>query len=129
MSESISGKWGYTRDEEFYTGAYDTPQDAIKASGAEEGETVIIGQYRAPVPPEEFIHAEDMIEHVLVQDEYSGEWADGCISYSEDQERELTEALRKVFATWLDRHDLRPKFGIVDEAGIRRITVGEPSDV
>lgn len=110
---SIEGKWGYSRDEETYTGAFDTRQEAID-EGLEYSENgVYVGQYQAPSSPEEYIDAEDLFEKVCCQDEYCGDWAEGTLDCTREQQDELTEAIRRVFGEWIDRHGLRPTFGLV----------------
>lgn len=112
---SKTGKWGYTTDGIIYTGIFDSAEEAAAEYGS-PGETVDVGRYRDPVPPEEYLDADLVIEHVLVQDEYEGEWAEGTLEASDKQLDELTADLRRVFAAWIDRHDLRPIFVIVDKA-------------
>lgn len=119
---SVAGKWGYSYDGgELFQGAYDSPQEAAEASGRG---LVVVGQYRDPVQPEEFVEASDIIDHVLCQDEYCGDWADGVLDCSPEQKDELTAALRTTVGTWLDRHGLRPEFGMVDANTMRKIVVG-----
>lgn len=75
-----------------------------------------MGESHDPSPPESWWDAEDWIEHVLCQDEYSGEWAEGTLSTTKEQREELEAEVRKIMAAWLDRHDLRPKFCKVQNA-------------
>lgn len=109
----VAGKWGVSRDEMSYHGAYDTEAEA--EAEAEEGD--YIGQYRAPSKPEAFITTDlidDLIESISEHEDYGGEWAENWYDGNREQQEELAAAFRNVFAAWLDRHDLRPKFGIVD---------------
>ena len=113
---SMKGKWGYSTNEEWYTGSFDTREDAI-AEGREYGSSRFwVGQFVDPPTPESYIDAEDIIEKVLCQDEYCLECADGCLSCTREQQDELTTAIRKTFGEWLDKHDLRPTFGLVENA-------------
>ncbi len=113
---SIEGKWGYSRDGEMYSGAFGSKEEAVCA--AQKNESSYVGQYHAPSAPEDYIDADDLIEKVLCQDEYCGDWADGCLDANPEQKQELTAAVRKVFADWMDRHGLRPAFGMIDEATV-----------
>lgn len=109
---SISGKWGY-RVGEHYEGSYDTADEAAKATGVKVGVAVTVGQYRDPIPPEQCLAAGDIFERVLCQDDY--EWAEYALECSSEQTCELEASLRKVFGCWLDKHGLRPDFGLVDK--------------
>lgn len=69
-----------------------------------------VGRVIPPPQPETLWAAEDWLEHVSVQDEYSGEWAEEWDGSTDDQRAELETEVRRVMAAWLDRHQLRPKF-------------------
>ena len=120
MANSLAGKWGYTHNGEFFNGSFDTPEDAAQEGALEEGETVTVGRFRAPEVLA-FVDAESVIERILCQDEYSGDWAENAIPYTNEQGDELTAMLQDAVRKWLDKHDLWPKFGIVEEE--RKITV------
>ncbi len=112
---SIAGKWGYSHDEETYFGTFDTKKEAIRA-GRQEGRPLWVGQYIDPISPEKYIDGKDLIEQVLCQNDYCGEWAEGALDCTGTQLAELTMKMRSVFGDWLDKHDLRPRFGLVDNA-------------
>jgi len=114
MSNSVAGKWGYSYDGENYCGFFDTREEAI-AEGGFDGRTIWVGQFRAP-ECEEYLDAEDLLDKVLCQDDYCGDWEGDAISPTKEQKAELTTEIRALFGRWLDRHDLRPKFGLVDNA-------------
>lgn len=131
---SIADKWGWIVDDNA-TGTFDTPEEAAEDRAeylCEEGQVeagevieVEVGQYREPRRPEELLHmspcciAGDICDNY---DDYSGEWAENWLKdYTSEQEAELAAAFRSAFATWLDRHNLRPTWGIVDTT--RRIEV------
>lgn len=124
MANDMAGKWGYTRDGEMYSGCYDTAEEAAEEGALEEGQTVKVGQYRDPEVLA-FVDADSVIERIICQDEYCGDWAEDALACTDEQMAELTEAFREAMRTWLDKHDLWPSFGIVDET--REITVGEES--
>lgn len=119
----FQNKWGWTRDEECYHGAFDTPEEAAADGLGKKGGRITVGKYRAPTPPEQFIDADLIIEHATCQDEYSGPWAEDCIECSPAQAKELTEALQKTFGDWLDKHDLRPTFGIIEPETVKEIAL------
>lgn len=116
-----AGKWGYTRDGENYYGDYDTPEEAAEGGATEEGETVTVGIFRDPIAPEQCIDGEHLIEQVLCQDDYCNDWADCTLDCTKQQLDELTKEIQGVFGKWIDRHGLRPAFGLVEET--REITV------
>jgi len=110
----IAGKWGYTHDGERYHGHYGTAEEAAEAGALEQNECLTVGQYRAPEVLG-YIDGQDLIEQILNSEDYSLDCADGSFDCTREQEAELTEAIREAFAKWLDRHDLWPKFGLVEE--------------
>lgn len=111
----ITGKWGWTRDEESYYGFFNTPEEAAADGLPKEGGTITVGQYRDPTAPEDYVDAELIIEHVTCQDEYCIECAEDALQCTKEQEDELTASLRTTFAAWLDKHKLRPSFGIIEK--------------
>ena len=89
---------------------------AVVADAVEEAtngyayETFWVGKCVPPPRPEDMWCAEDWLEHVSVQDSYSGEWAEDWDGSTRVQRNELEQEVRSVLAAWLDRHNLRPKF-------------------
>jgi hypothetical protein len=113
----INGKWGYSTNEEWYTGFFDSREEAIaEARSAGEDGRLWVGQFRAPIAPEDCVDAEMLIEAVLCQDDYCGDWAEDALDCSPAQRDELTADIRRVFGAWVDRHGLRPKFCVVGDA-------------
>lgn len=108
----------YSINEEYFSGAFDSTNDAIAAAIAEtkDGDSFWIGECRSPTQPEDFWCAEDWLEHVSVQDDYSGEFASDWDLSSEKQRQELEVLVRGVLKDWLDRHNLRPTHYYVDNA-------------
>lgn len=80
-----------------------------------DNEVVYVGEPGEPCPAEKYIDADLIIEHAQVQDDYSGEWGEDWPGETEEQKRQLTERLQKVFGDWLDEHKLRPNFFMVHE--------------
>lgn len=70
---------------------------------------------RAPIAPEDYIEAVEVLESVQCSDDYDSEFAEGWPNASKEQLAELTAEIRKVLGGWLDKHGLRPTFFICDE--------------
>lgn len=111
---SCAGKWGWSINREIFNGCFETKDEAI--SDAEDRRPLFVGQYQEPISPETFIDGEDLIDKVLCQDNYCGDWAEDCLDCSKEQLQELTEIVRRVFGEWIDKHGLRPTFGLVENA-------------
>lgn len=121
---SIAGKWGYTRDGEMYTGAFDTASDAA-AAGGRPGDSVEVGQYRDPVPFWDAVNvgAWHVIESAYDHDDWCGDWAADQIRPSREQREELERELRETIRKWCERHKLMPSFGVVQVASIHTLRV------
>jgi len=117
---SHAGKWGYSYNEEIYYGRFDSREEALAAADGEE--TVWTAQYREPDAPESFISGVDIIDHILEQDDYCGEWTDGTFVCTDEVKEDLDASLRRAFVEWMDRHGLRPSFGIVEFDTIQKTT-------
>lgn len=111
MSNQVN-RWAISSDgERFEYDDFATKEAAIAEGLAfYQGEPFYVGEVKAPTQPEEWFEAEDWLEHVSVQDEYSGDHAEYWDNSSKPERDELTAAVRKVMAEWLDRHKLRPAF-------------------
>lgn len=120
---SIAGKWAYSRDEEIYHGAYDTPEDAAAAGIEEEHGAVYVGQFRDPTAPEDHIDFDPdyLFDQIYDADDYNGDWAEDWCEFTRDQAEELQAMLSQTLGEWLDKHKLRPKFGMVIPETVRRI--------
>lgn len=122
-------KYSYSTDEERYHGQQDSIDDAVQEAfscyGLCEGDTIHIGANVAPPPPEDAFFANDWLEQVSCQDEYSGEWAEDWCGETKEQREELEAAVRKVMADWLDRHKLRPQFWNTEYIGRYTIEGGK----
>ena len=98
-------------NEESYSGEYLSEMEALEEAFAHEDDDVVwVGECVPPTQPEDYWNAEDWIEHVACQDEYSGEYAEDWDQSTKEQREELERGVSKVMAAWLDRHNLRPKF-------------------
>lgn len=131
MVRQVQDKWGYSLDEETWQGLFDTKEEALdeamKEAIAEELNTeceILVCQYRKVRDPESFVDADLLLEHSGGQDDYCGDWGDCWPGETKDQRKELTSAVQKVYAEWLDRHDLRPTWGMVRDETIQRIRIG-----
>ena len=111
--------FGYSTNGELFHGQFEFRCGAVAeavAVGREHGyQKVWVGRSVPPTQPEDWWNAEDWLEHVSCQDEYSGDYADGWDESTREQREELEATVRAVMAGWLDRHKLRPKFFTVDE--------------
>ncbi len=117
---TIAGKWSISTDEEHYESLFDTAEEAVEEGRS--GETPFwIGQCVAPIPPENIWKAEDWIENVLLQWDYSGDWAEDSVSATGEQLAELESDVRKVMAAWMNRHRLRSTHWIIDPETVRKI--------
>lgn len=111
-------RYSWSVNEEHYHGDFATVEDAIEEAAAEEpdAEAVFVGEKDSPIQPEDWWNADDWLEHVSCQDEYSGEFAEDWDNSTKEQQSELEAEVRKVMATWLDRHNLRPGFWLIRKA-------------
>lgn len=109
-------EYSYSYDEEGYHGPFPSAMAAAAEAFGEDPDASIvwIGENVPPPAPESFLYADLLIEHVQVQDDYDAEWAESWPRATNEHRAELTQAVRKVFADWLDRHGLRPRFWTVE---------------
>lgn len=127
---SNAGKWGFSSSGETYIGAYDSREEAIqdgRIDAADPSGSFYVGQYRDPTV-EGCVDADLLLEHILCQDDFCGDWAEGSLSASDNQLDELTDAIQKVLGEWIDRHGLRPNFGIVESSEkVEVLIAGRPT--
>ncbi len=110
-------EYAYSHNEETFHGSFSTEHEAIVEGFAGTNRAKIwVGEHKPPTPPEQLIDADTVIEAVIEQDEYCGEWSETWPDASEAQMIELTAELRKTFGAWMDKHGLRPTFFTVPEA-------------
>jgi hypothetical protein len=111
-------KFSYSFNQENYHGDFETREEAIAEAEAEAvhgGATRFwTGEQVKPWQPEDIWEAYDWLEDVSCQDEYSIDAAEGWDESTKEQREELEAEVRKVMAAWLDRHDLRPKFWLIE---------------
>lgn len=114
------GKWTVSTDEENWPAldGWETREQAIAEGpeelGVEPGECFFVGQMRAPsisVPD-----ADDFIDHILCQDDFCLECAEGSFDCTKEQRKELTNLLEKTFFEWMDRHGLRPRHFMIENS-------------
>ena len=115
----MSGKWGHSTDEENYTGGCETREEAI-AEGSGYGGTYWVGRAIPPTQPEDMIDAADIVERIGEDHE---DWSfDFCDWHpTREQIDELTAEWRKSMAAWLDRHNLRPSWFVIDPTTVEEI--------
>ncbi len=114
-------------NEERYEGSYETIEEAIEeAANGYAYETFWVGKCVPPTQPEQWWDAADWLEHVSCQDSYSGEYAEDWDDSTTEQREELEKEVRAVMASWLDRHKLRPRFFLVEDAVKYVVVDGKP---
>ena len=109
---TMQDKWGHSGDGEMYYGDHNTKEEAIEAGRAEDA--AFVGQYRAPSPPWNAFDAGDFIDDVLDHDDYSGDWADGCLDMSPAQKKDFEQHVRKAIREWFEKNEMIPEFGVVE---------------
>lgn len=120
----MSDKYGYSSNGEEFYGDFDSPEAAADEGINEEGGSCVVGMFSAPCTPEGCIDAGLILEQVACQDDYCvGDWGSDWPESNKEQEQELTESLRAVFAAWLDKHNLRPTFRLVCASTMRRFSL------
>lgn len=103
--------WCISSDDEHFTGAFATRELAILEGRAYYGgESFYVGQATPALEPESFWYADAWLDHVSVQDEYLGDWAEGWERSTAEQRVELESLVRPILGAWLDKHGIRPKF-------------------
>ena len=98
---------------------YDTREQAVEGGTVEyNGNPFWVGMATPPERAENFFDAEDWLENVACQDDYSGDHAEGWDMSTKEQRAELEREVREVMAAWLDRHNLRPTFFNVNNSSL-----------
>jgi hypothetical protein len=121
----MTDRFAISSNEEIYYGSYGTIEEAIDdAVNSHEYTVFWVGRCVPATQPEEWWNAEDWLEHVSCQDDYSSEWAEDWDDSTKEQRAELEGAVRKVMADWLDKHNLRPKFYNIVEAVKYIVSIG-----
>lgn len=106
-------KYSYSFNEELFHGQFDTAEEAV--AEAINGERQFwVGENVPPTAPEDYWYAEDWLEHVACQDDYSGDFAEGFGVASKEELAELEAYVRPILAAWLERHGLRPTHWIIE---------------
>ena len=129
-------KYCWSWDEEaYYDSGYASVEDCIAEALAatsdpeeNEGNTLYVGKQKSPRQPEDYFSdcdIERFLEKVSEQDEYGGEWTEDWDRSTREQRAELAREIQPLIAAWLDRHNLRPKFFIVDELQVFNIIDGK----
>jgi hypothetical protein len=111
-------KYSYSTDRENYHGTFDSVEAAQdEAAGeADLGQHFWVGEQVDPPQPEIFWHPSEWLEQVSCQDEYSMDCAEGWDRSTKEQRAELEAEVQRVMAKWLDRHNLRPNFWLIEKS-------------
>jgi len=123
---SIAGKWGYSEDGEYYSGAFETQAEAAEAGFAEsESDSLEIGRYRAPErlrvdrwQAERFIES---CEDDRVEEGYGSDW-DNRTVLTTDQMQRLAELLTHTLLLWEHREGRVPTWGVIDHETVEVVT-------
>jgi len=110
--------YSYSFNEESYTGQFDTREGAIKEAMAtiDEGRTAFwTGSNREPEFDLRALDGDLIIEGLQdSEDDLMIEQADGWPNATSAQVDDLTATLRAAFNQWVSRHELEPKFWLVE---------------
>lgn len=113
MSEQ---RYAWSDDAEGYYGDYESREAAAAAGFAEsDSDKIYTAVHVAPMQPEFAWTAEDWLEQVAMQEDYSIDAAERWDRSTGEQRTELESLVRFVLGGWLDKHGLRPKFFLVDD--------------
>lgn len=111
MSEDICNKFGYSTDEENFTGFYDTREAAASEgfSANEDLDVIWTGQC---VVPERIVDADSLIDQIAVRTtDEAGDWADGYLNnVPEEAIKDLQEELQDLWDRWEEKHGLKPQW-------------------
>ena len=87
---------------------------------------IAVGRFRPPKPPEEVLWGEHVFDALceLDHDDYCIECAEGWLTNTPKPVRDdLESVIRKAVGEWLDRHNLRPTWFVVERYWT--VTAGE----
>lgn len=90
-------------------------EEASQIDGVDPELGINIHEERAPAPPEALINAGTFIDNFLSgdgHDDYSCDFCDYLSGVTEEQERDLEQALRAAVGAWLDKYKLRPTWKV-----------------
>jgi hypothetical protein len=110
-------EYSYSTNEENYDGTYASIKAACDAAAADVGVGghFWVGENVPPPQPEFRWDAEDWLEQVSCQDEYSIDAAVGWDQSTKVEREELEALVRPILAAWLDRHGNRPQFWMIEK--------------
>jgi hypothetical protein len=127
----MQGKYAYSYDREDFTGAYDSPEQALadavqKAEGLPSPPTEIYVGMIAEADPQAADHAQAIV-HTMNRRAHL-DCGDSAANYLRDvtppELKELDDAIAPAILGWLRKHDLMPRF--VRIRGIREYPVPFP---
>lgn len=122
----MDGRWHITQDEERYDSmSYEPEAEAIAEAVAtyDEGDAFYVGESRPPRQPETFFRAERWLDYVRDQDDYVNDWG-GDYDIPKPLLDDLEQQVQKLIGEWLDKHDQRPKFFLVESSRKYQIVDG-----
>lgn len=101
---------------ESYQGDFPTAEEAATEGCELGGGTCYVGRSRPPEPAENLINWYTILDDIDCQEDYSLDCADCWCNATVDQAAEVEREIGAVVGAWLDRHNLRPRFFVVDDA-------------
>jgi hypothetical protein len=112
-------EYAYSTNDEDFTGGFSSPENALQEGFHENQDDpeidITVGKC-VPPPCSELLDADLLLEHIVCQDQYQGEWAESALDgISKEAKQELTDNLRALFESWLNKHDLHPTFFVIEE--------------
>ncbi len=117
-----SGEWAYGMDMDAFLERVDTEEEAWAKGveyATESGQKAFyVGRARDPYSPETFIAVELLEEHVQIQDDYSGDCAEG---WQIESRAEAQHELELFLTEWFEKWGAKPSWFMVDD--IKTITI------
>lgn len=106
--------YAWSEDEERYHGPFDSVAAALTQAERDgvESDFVWVGECYHP-HAEDYVDAHLVLDHIVEQEEYCIDAADGWPNATTGQKAELTRLLQQTVGDWLDRHKLRERFFLV----------------
>lgn len=115
----LSGKWGYSLNQESYYGNFDTKEEAIAEceAGEDPDRDYWVAQFKD-------VKIQVCADHVIEQVseavyEEAGEFAeDWPGKITPEAKKDLEEVLTAVYQIWLAKNALIPNFAVVEESTV-----------
>lgn len=111
IAKAAGWQYAYSHDGECYYGNFNTPEEAAREGFGEDPshDIVHVGVQVEP-DPLRHIDADDVLEQIKVQDDFSGEHAEDALYCTKEQKADLTLMLRECFDAWMMKHKIHVGF-------------------